>query len=216
MLVNGETFYHIRKNKNNDENSKLGSYIKIDNSFNTSLYLKLLKEEKDLLERFKSEVNITLKYYTKEDFDKIMDEYMKLDLDSKIQNMESLKARNLIKEESKKDFNELLIRYYLLRREKALEVGRKIFNSSAPSRNHSLVLINEEDLYYYIRKSGVKRYDLLLLEVYGNAFVTSDTLFPDVRLDFDKQVEDSKRYWQPKKMVIRKEILFQGKAKIIK
>ncbi len=56
------------------------------------------------------------------------------------------------------------------------------------------------------------------MELEGNTFISSDDFFPDGRDIIEKQVEESKKYWQPKikKLTLHKEILFQGRAKITK
>lgn len=190
-----ENLYHIHRSGNSDELWYVGNKLKIDDSFNSMFYVKLLQEEKKLIEK-----------------------YGDYDIDYIIARMEELKLRNLIDDNISHDFDELLNRYYFLRREKALEEGRKLFNPHAPSRLHSIFLTDEYSKDYWIKKvGGDELFQTFLLEFDGNIFVSSDDVFPDYNFMFDIQVEQSKEYWKPKikQLLIHKEFVFQGNIKII-
>ncbi|MDE5888522.1 MAG: DUF2441 domain-containing protein, partial [Bacilli bacterium] len=136
------------------------------------------------------------------------------DIDYIIAMMEEMIFEKILDEEA--PF--ILRRLKILRREQALEEGRKIYNPTAPSRFHSIYLSDKEDLLYWKSSVGGNNYEKFLLELEGNLFKSSDVLFPDESLMLEHQIEQSKKYWQPeeKNLLLRKEYLFQGKAKIIK
>lgn len=192
MEVKKVNLYHIHRNGNIDGLWDVGNKIKVDDNFNSLFYEKLLVEEQKLIER-----------------------YGNYDIDYIIKVMEEIKTKKIVGTDIKYDFNLLLKRYYFLRREKALEEGRKIFNPTAPSRFHSLFLTNEYDMNYWIKCIGYDSYKIFLMELNGNLFVSSDEYFPNYNLTYDIQVEQSKAYWKPKILTIRKEFLFQGESKII-
>lgn len=131
--------------------------------------------------------------------------------------MEATKFYHPLKDEKAIFFDKKLNRYYCLRRELALETGRKIFAPTAPSRLNSLFLSNETDLYYWINRVGGNAFQKLILELEGELFVSSDLYFPGYECMQEVQVEQSKNYWCPKikKMTPHKEFLFQGNARII-
>lgn len=189
------SLYHVHRFGNNDNLWYVGSEIVVDDSFNNFFFLNLLEEDKKLSER-----------------------YGNYDIDYIISMMEEVKSKNLIDESMYRDFIKLLNRYYILRREKALEEGRKLYAPSAPSRIHSIYLTDDDSLHYWKNVVGNSSCKIFLLEVDGNLFASSDMFFPDSSLFLDRQVEQSMEYWRPKVKQIgaRKEILFQGKVKIIK
>lgn len=195
MEVNKTSLYHIHRNGNMDNLWYVGSKIKVDDNFNSLFYTKLLDEEKKLIER-----------------------YGVYDIDYIITKMEEIKCRNIIEDDMNYDFDLLLRRYYFLRREKALEEGRKIFNLDAPSRLHSIFLTDFLNKGYWISRIGDNSFSTFLLDLDGNLFVSSDTLFPYYKSSFAIQVEQSKKYWQPKlkRLAPHKEFLFQGECKIVR
>lgn len=186
--------YHVHRNGNMDHLWYIGNKIKISPNFEGTLYTSLLEEEQKLIER-----------------------YGNYDIDYIITTMEEIQLNNFVEEDMIEDFHQMLNRYYFLRREKALEEGRKLYATNTPSRLHSLFLTDRFDLYYWINRIGGNSFKYFLLELEGNLFVSSDKYFPEHTLPFDIQVEQSKEYWKPKvkKRMSNKEFLFQGDAKII-
>lgn len=65
---------------------------------------------------------------------------------------------------------------------------------------------------------GDNSFKIFLLKLEGNLFISSDEYFPNPKLMFDIQVEQSKEYWKPKikKLSPHKEFIFQGESTIIK
>ncbi len=124
----------------------------------------------------------------------------------------------LFKEMLSKEEKIILNRLKVLRREQALEEGRRLYNPGAPQRFHSIYLTDKDDLDYWKKCVGDNCFETYLLEISGNLFKSSDTLFPDENLMLDRQIEQSKSYWKPseRQLILRKEYLFQGKAQIIK
>lgn len=195
MINTKITLYHIHRNGNMDDLWNIGTKIEIDNNFESMFYKKLLEDEKILIKR-----------------------YSDYDIDYIIAMMEELKFNHLIEDDMHDEFDKVLSCYYFLRREKALEEGRKIFAPNAPSRLHSIFLTDKFNLYYWKNIVGDDSFKTFLLELEGNLFVSSDNFFPSPKLMFDLQVEQSKNYWKPKikKLTPHKEFVFQGTSKIIK
>lgn len=108
--------------------------------------------------------------------------------------------------------------YYFLRREFALEEGRKLYNPSAPSRFQSIFLTDKSNMCYWINQVGNGEYKIYNLIVSGNLFQSTDSLYPRVDSSFESQVEKSKKYWKPKLKAYgkRREFLFQGEVQMIK
>ena len=194
MMNTKSKLYHVHRNGNMDNQWYLGAEIKIDNNFENIFYTKLLEDERILTKR-----------------------YGNYDIDYIIAMMEKMKFNNLVKDDIFDEFNKLLNRYYCLRREKALEEGRKLFAPEAPSRLHSIFLTDEVNLHYWKKLVGDNSFKIFLLQLEGNLFMSSDEYFPDPKLMYDIQVEQSKEYWNPKikKLTPHKEFIFQGKGKII-
>lgn len=194
MGINNMRLYHIHRLNNNDNIWQRDTKIKIDNSFTPVFYKKLQSEEQILIDR-----------------------YGDYDIDYFISIMGELKFKNQIEEELMPSFLHFLNSLYFLRREQALEEGRKLYNPEAPSRLHSIFLTDESSLTYWIKVIGAKAYEKFLVNAEGNIFLSSDTFFPDETLFLDRQIEKSKSYWQPelKKVKSRKEYLFQGNLTIL-
>ena len=184
--------YHIHRMDRNNPLWVPGNEIIIDDSYNTFFYEELLKEDEKLRKR-----------------------YNDYDIDFIICMMEEIKLRNIISENNMDDYQKLLDRYYFLRRELALEYGRKEFNHNAPSRLHSLYLTNKRDLPFWKNIFENTNYQVFKLELDGNIFETSDTLFPHRDLAYDIQILESNIYWNPSYIYGEREYLFQGKAKIL-
>lgn len=190
-----KTLYHIHRKGNMDHIWTTGSQILVDNNFVSLYYVGLLNDENSLINRYSENY----------------------DIDYIIAMMEEMTYKNLVEDDMKKEFNKILKGYYFLRREKALEEGRKLFNPTAPCRFHSIFLSNKIDLYYWEKIFGGCSFNRFLVEVEGNIFMSSDRFFPDETLLFDNQVERSKEYWVRKtKSLIRNEFIFQESAKILK
>ena len=188
------SLYHVHRSGNCDSLWYVGSEMLVDDNFNNFFYANLLEEDKKLIER-----------------------YGDYDIDYIISMMEEIKSKDLIEDSLYSDFIKLLNRYYILRREKALEEGRKLYIPRAPSRMHSIYLTDDSCLHYWKNVVGNGSCKIFLLELDGNLFVSSDKLFPDNSLLFDNQVELSKDYWKPKvKSLTPKEYVFQGKINIVK
>lgn len=189
-----KTLYHIHRKGNKDYVWFRGNQILVDNDFTSLYYEKLLREEKILIKRYGESY----------------------DIDYIIAMMEEMKYKNLVEDDMKAAFNRTLNVYYFLRREKALEEGRKIFRPTAPCRFHSIFLSDRIDLWYWEKVFKECSFNRFLVELDGNIFMSSDNFFPDEELFFDNQVECSNGYWNPKvKSLTRNEVVFQGKAKIL-
>lgn len=195
MKVENKSLYHIHRSEYMNDLWHAGNEFIIDKSYDTFFYLRLLEEEKRLIDR-----------------------YNDYDIDYIIAIMEEMKSKDVVSEDIIYDFDKMLNSYYFLRREKALEEGRKLFNPAAPSRLHSLFLCDKRDIDYWSKMIGGDLFKIFLLNLDGNLFVSSDLFFPDNKLMYDIQVEESKLYWKPNMDFdnLRKEYLFQGKVKIIK
>lgn len=185
--------YHIHRMETMDDIWNQNTKVEITKNSMGYFFQKLLESEKILIER-----------------------YGQYDIDYIIARMEELKYLNLVEEESFRTFERYLNHFYFLRREMALEEGRKIYAQTAPSRIHCLFLTDDMDLEYWKSIVGKNEYVTYLLELEGELFVSSDRYFPDSTLLLEQQIEKSKEYWQPKSLSIRKEYLFQGKARIVK
>lgn len=191
--MDNDNLYHIHRNENQDNLWYVGNEIIVDDNFQSNFYTSLLKEERPLVQR-----------------------YGVYDIDYFIAMMEEMKLHNFKDSNNNFLFHKLLHCCYSLRRERALEEGRKIFALNCPSRMHSIFLTGKSDLSYWENCVGNQSFHTFSLNCNGNLFVSSDSFFPQYTLLFDKQVEQSKIYWNPEiEKVKHKEILFQGTAKII-
>lgn len=188
-----KNLYHVHRKGIKDELWYPGSTIIIDDSYNT-VFCERIKEDEEALKA----------------------KYGDYDIDLIIRHMERLKTMEFSDQDFKRRFNKLLNQLYFLRREKALEIGRTVYRSDAPSRYHALYLCDESDLLYWEEKVGKSFYDDYLLELDGKTFVSSDEFFPDNHLPLELQVEASKNYWQPNlnRDSLYKEYLFQGTARV--
>ena len=189
-----KSLYHVHRIGNMDDFWQNESTITIGNNFESILYTGLLEDENVLIQR-----------------------YGNYDIDYIIKTMEDMKSNHFVEDDMQDQFDQILNRYYFLRREKALEEGRKIFCPNAPSRLHSIFLTDQLNLYYWKKLVGDHSFKVFLLELEGNLFVSSDKYFPSPKLTFNLQVEKSKEYWKPKikKLTPHKEFIFQGEGKII-
>lgn len=187
--------YHIHRIGRMDDVWNTGNTIDIDNNYQTAYYKTLIEEENRLIKRYGNNY----------------------DIDFIVAMVEELQFEYAFDKDKLKILKKLINNYYFLRREKAMEEGRKIFASDAPSRFYSLYLTDKNNLNYWIKKIGANSYKVFLLETEGREFVSSDQYFPDCTRPFEVQVEQSKEYWQPKikKLTPHQEILFQGVSKII-
>lgn len=111
-------------------------------------------------------------------------------------------------------FDSIIHTFYVFRREKALEEGRKIFNPEAPSRLHAIYLSDRESINYW--QAIVDESRLYLVKATGFVFESSDIYFADILDSYEEQVEKSEAYWRPKKLTLDmpREYLFQGKLDI--
>lgn len=185
--------WHIHRNFCN-ELWQVGNELNIDDNFNNYLYQKCLEEQE----------NLNLLFHNH-------------DIDNAIRQLECMLRYYIPDEFLRNEFNKLLNNCYLLRREFALEEGRKIFNASAPSRLHSIFVTDNYNIDYWLQALNVNAYKLYLLRLKGKMFISSDVYFPNNDLNYEEQVEESKNYWCPKsKSLVRREYVFQGKAKIMK
>jgi len=188
--MNKWELYHVHRKGIKDELWYQGNALLIDDSFNTIFYERIQEDEEALKAK-----------------------YGDYDIDLIIKYMERLKIMEFSDKDFERRFNIFLNQLYFLRREKALEMGRLIYKSDAPSRYHSLYLSNESDLSHWQQIVGKKLYDSYLLELDGKIFETSDELFPRTDLPLEAQIEEARKYWQPNlKRTRHKEYLFQGKC----
>lgn len=191
--MSDDILYHIHRTGDMDDLWYVGNEIIVDDNFQSQFYVQLLKQEFPLVQR-----------------------YGDYDIDDLISTMEEMKSLNFMKSNVDSLFHKLLYCCYSLRRERALEEGRKIFSSNCPSRMHSIFLTGMDDLSYWESYVGNRSFQRFSLNCFGNLFVSSDSFFPQYTLSFDDQVEQSRIYWIPEmEKAKHKEILFQGKAQII-
>ncbi|MDE5630410.1 MAG: DUF2441 domain-containing protein [Bacilli bacterium] len=185
-------FYHFHRQGNHDVLWLLENSLDITKDFQSSFYENILLREKILKEKY--------------------DNY---DIDKIIKALEMVMEKEVYSNYGYHRFSSVMNGYYILRRELALEEGRKIYNNFAPSRLHSVYLTDEASLFYWVQYVGICS-RLFEVEVNGSIFESSDYLFPDIKAPFERQVMDSKSYWQPKELTVRmpKEYLFQGNIKI--
>lgn len=195
-MENRKYMYHIHRKYNNDEFWQVGNTIIVDENFEAIYWQKLLQNDYILKERYG-------------------DNY---DIDYIISTMEEIEERNFVEDEISNQVEKYLISYYFLRREQALEEGRKLYAPDAPRRYNCIFLSNRTDLFYWKKVVGDYRFQKFLLELEGKTFTTSDKFFPSHTLTLENQVEASKDYWKPKikEKTPHQETLFQGTAKIIK
>ena len=166
--------------------------IIIDSNFDAFFYKECLQEEEKLIEKYGKNYDI--------DYVITMEEEQLHYSCHYFEDLSSLRS------------------YYFLRREFALEEGRKIYNPSAPSRFHSIFLTDHSNIQYWINRVGNDEYRIYNLVVSGNLFQSVDSLYPSGDLTLERQVEQSKNYWKPKIKAYgkRREFIFQGEAQIIR
>lgn len=196
MENRNKEIFHIHRKENFDEIWKPENRITIDDKFNSVFYSQLQEFDRILIER-----------------------YSDYDIDYVIAMMEEMLHKELVQEDYLEEFKKLQKQFKLLRRENALEEGRKLYNPTAPSRMHSIFLTFQDGVGYWANQVGNNNYQVFSMDILnGNMFISSDGYFPDQDLMYDIQVEKSEYYWQPKKkeLTLNNEILFQGSVRIIK
>ena len=182
-----EELFHVHRLGNEDYLWHSGAKIIIDSGFCNQLYRSVYEENSILMARFKD-----------------------YDVDQIIETLEEMKFVGAVPKEKEVNFDILLDHYYFLRREKAMEEGRKYYAPQAPSRLHSIFLSNANDLYYWENQVGDLSFSTYKVGLEGNLFMSSDDYFPDNKLLYEQQVEESRHYWQPKvKKLLRKSIYFK-------
>lgn len=194
MQSNKTLLYHIHRNNNLDNLWDIGREILMDNNKQSILAKQILAAEKALILRYEN-----------------------YDIDFIIASMEEMLVREKVEENLRDEFLKLLNLYYALRREQALEEGRKLFAPNAPSRFNALFFTDESNIAYWKKIVGDDSYNVYMVELCGNIFASADDFFPDSHLMLDLQIEKSKSYWQPdmKKYALNKEYLFQGRCQVV-
>lgn len=193
MVVEKEKlFYHIHRLGNYDKDWQVGKSLEIDENFVSNFYENVLLREKLL-----------------------SDKYQDYNIDEIIKGLELMEEKKDIAHLRKHTFSSTMNGYYIIRRELALEEGRKLYNKDAPSRLHSIYVSDKDSLYHWLQYIG-NCSRLFEVQVDGDVFVSSDFLFPDFKASFEEQVLASIEYWQPKKLTKTspKEYLVQGKIEI--
>lgn len=194
MESKNKLYYHYHRLGTHDDVWDDDKIILVDDNFNSYLWESLINKERELKTNFS--------------------EY---DLDLIIEAMENVKSKEKLGYDlyHKLDFG--VNGCYMLRRELALEEGRKLYNSLAPSRLHTIYLTDMASIGYWYRYLGGESI-IYEVEALGDVFESSDYLFPDIHASMEKQVEDSKKYWQPKKLAygLPREYLFKGNLRIKK
>lgn len=195
-MLNKKKLYHIHRKGNLDDMWQVGNTIIVDDNFESCFHSKDCEDNQNIKKVFGEDYNI-------DHLISMTEKAIRENIGERIE-IEDLKC-------FLKDLN-------FIRREQALEEGRKIYAPNAPSRTKSLFLTDRSNLLYWINQVGSNSYQEFLMELEGNLFISSDDFFPDSRYSLERQVEESKKYWQPKmkKITPHKEMLFQGRAKIIK
>lgn len=187
-------FYHYHRLGSHDELWQDEKNILVDDDFASSFYESIITEQRELEKRFGD-----------------------YEIDKIIMAMENVKRREKLNYGLYHIMDYGVNGCYMLRRELALEEGRKIFNPSAPSRLHTVYLTDKESIIYWYRYlGGVSK--VYKVEALGEVFESSDYLFPNIQAPLEKQIEDSKEYWQPKKLSygLPREYLLKGSLRIKK
>lgn len=186
--------YHIHRNGYMDDFWTIENEFTIDNSYIGLLFQEINESTEEIVKKSKYQ-----------DLDKFISEIKKEISKEKTNRLKLFRL------------NESLYNTYIIRREKALEEARKIYAPTAPPRANSLFVTNERNLEYWKNELGRVGTTTFKLRLDGDFFVTSDIYFPDSNLSTEEQIEQSKKYWQPKRKILlpRQEILFQGRGKII-
>ncbi len=192
MSEGNKTFYHFHRIGKYDKYWSLGNTLEVDKDFVSDFYENILLRDQILKEKNPD--------YNIDDIIKAL-EMMEKDKDTGYTSYHK--------------FSSTRNGYYIFRRELALEEGRKLYNSEAPSRLHTIYLSDEDSLYHWAQYIGIFS-RLFEVEIDGDLFESSDVLFPDIKAPFEEQVIASKDYWQPKKLMKTspREYLFQGKVKV--
>lgn len=193
-FMQDDILYHVHRLGEFDEIWTKDATLQIDDTFEADFYNKLFTID-----------FLGMKIKEEDDID-----YLIARLDEYLQRQDIYTKRD-------HDIFNMLKCLYFIRREQALEEGRKIFASHAPSRLHSIFLSDSRDLSYWKSHVGADSYRVLSLAVDGNIFMSSDDFFPSPFLLLDRQVEETKKYWRPKTLrkKLRKEYIFQGQVQII-
>ena len=116
-----------------------------------------------------------------------------------------------------KDSSEYILKDEINTREMALEDYRYHYHENLPSRLHSMYACNEDGLEYWINNINDGPADIYQIDAENEPFLSSSLLLPDVSLPYGKQVELSKRYFEPKDKYLHTfadEYLVQGRVRV--
>ena len=200
MYVIDKEMYHFHNNKAYNELWVPNNEIIVDDNFKT-FYLRILKN-------YSSAVNTT--NGGKESFDRIIKNYLEKDQDKET-------YIKLLKEA------ESIIRgINICKRELALERIREDKYPNLPSRAHSIWLCDESGIHFWedqLSNGGKIKLDLYKVSVTGTLFKSSDRFLPNDSSDYETNLEEAEKYWNPKFEIEedeKAEYLFQGKLKILK
>ena len=199
MEVIEKEMFHFHKIGIKDLNWNIGNTIEIDQNFESNY--------SNIFRNFNTNVKTNEGYET---IDRIIDYYIKKDLDSE----------QLIK--LLKDARDIIYLTNIFKREIALEIVRQTKYKNLPSRRKSIWVTDREGIDFW-RQSLSKRGDgsdlkLYKLSLTGSIFMTSDYYIPNDDYLFEQCLRTAENYWNPDFNRIkndRNEYLFQGKAKIL-
>ena len=201
MINTKKQMFHFHRTGVSDEIWTPGNTFVVDNSFKANNCRFLNGDE--MTNKYKNRIKELVKFK----------ERLKETEENYIYYME--KARQINLELKKMGVNDSIVQ-----REYALEECRKLYFKDLPSRKHSVWLAEKEQLEYWYSQLQPGELQLLLVEIEGKLFKSSDSFFPSKKLCISKKIEDSKRYWNPvfktKEESNKAEFLFQGKIKILK
>ena len=214
MIVENKEMLHIHRNDLYSDIWKIGNEILVDDNFNSHL-IDHIKLSSGVLNVNNNMVRLD-KY--------INDVILKIDTEEKLLKLKELSdddfvCKGLYLLQLLKDSRNKLGDLGIMNREEALEEVRKEKYSDLPSRYHSIWVCDEDSLNFWINKlsKDVTIYKLLLN---GNLFKSSELFLPYDGETKEKQKIESEKYWNPvfdsEESLIRKEYLFQGKAKVLK
>ena len=200
MYVIDKEMYHFHNNKAYNELWVPNNEIIVDDNFKT-FYLRILKN-------YSTAVNTT--DGGKESFDRIIKYYLEKEQDKETLIKLLKEAENIIR-----GIN-------ICKRELALERVREAKYPNLPSRAHSIWLCNESGIKFWedqLSNGGKIKLDLYKVSVTGTLFISSDKFLPNDDSDYETNLVEAEKYWNPKFETNedeKAEYLFQGKLKILK
>ena len=196
MQVENKTMYHIHTPNKYDEMWQEGNELIIDDNFYSECGLSIPYFNTDVVSSDGSLISIVgpLRKYLDEGIEKLTMEEIKTIFE---------------------DVYRILYNNNRTKCEAALEICRIEKFKLCPSRLHSLLVTDKDNLDYWLNiLNGKEIYELNLT---GTLFKTSDIYIPDDNLSLVQAIKAAESYWNPnftEEAEEKKEYLFQGTALI--